>query len=337
MLYAALKAVEYHLPERTLDNEALAAEFPDWNVEKIYSKTGIAVRHIAGENETALDLAERAALKLFASGAAGPGDIDALIMCTQSPDYALPPDSPRLQHRLGLPRSVPAFDIAHGCSGYVYLLALAKALVESGQARSVLALTGETYSKYISPADRSVRTIFGDGASATLIRAEESDRPLLGPFFFDTDGGGADNLIVPKSGAAAASVSPEKFAAAAGGGARSLDHLYMNGPEIFNFSMTVVPALVKKTLAAAGRSLDDLDAVIFHQANRMMLDSLRRRCGLPTEKFVTHFEFCGNTVSATIPIALKTALDLGQIKAGNQLLLAGFGVGYSSAAGLVRL
>ena len=337
MLSAAVKAVEYHLPEKALDNETLAAEFPDWNVEKIQGKTGIAVRRIAGDGETALDLAERAARKLFESGAAVPGEIDALIMCTQSPDYLLPPDSPILQRRLGLPRSIPAFDITHGCSGYVYLLALAKALAESGQARTILALTGETYSRHISPADRSVRTIFGDGASATLIRAEESDRPLLGPFLFDTDGRGADNLIVPRSGAAAGSADESRFAAALADGSRTLDHLYMNGPEIFNFSMSVVPALVKRTLEAAGRTLEEVDGVIFHQANKMMLDSLRRRCGVPEEKFITHFEFCGNTVSATIPIALKTALELGRVGPGQELLIAGFGVGYSSAAGFLRL
>lgn len=337
MLSAAIKAIEYHLPEKILDNEALAAEFPDWNVAKIFDKTGIDVRHIAGEGETALDLAERAARKLFESGAAAPGEIDALIMCTQSPDYVLPPNSPQLQHRLGLPRSVMAFDIAHGCSGYVYLLALAQALAAGGQARTILALTGETYSKHINPADRSVRTIFGDGASATLIRAGESDRPGLGPFVFDTDGGGAENLIVPKSGAAAGRADAQTFAAALADGSRTLDDLYMNGPEIFTFSMSVVPALVKKALAVSGRALDDLDGVVFHQANKMMLDSLRRRAGVPEDKFITHYEFCGNTVSATIPIALKTALERGRIGTGQRLLLAGFGVGYSSAAGLVEI
>ena len=199
-MHAALRAIEYHLPEKTLSTAELSRQFPDWGVEKIDAKTGIACRHIAASEESASDLAVAAAQKLFSSGACGPQDIDFVLLCTQSPDYFLPTTACLVQDRLGIPTTAGALDFNLGCSGYIYGLGLSEGLIHSGQASSVLLLTAETYSKFIHPRDRSVRTIFGDGAAATLLSAVEVREALLGPFVYGSDGSGGPNLIVPAGG-----------------------------------------------------------------------------------------------------------------------------------------
>jgi 3-oxoacyl-[acyl-carrier-protein] synthase-3 len=171
-----------------------------WPADKILDKTGIQTRHIAAPNETAVDLAEAAAKALFAQGAARAGDLDYLLFCTQTPDHILPTSACILQQRLGLRTDIGALDFNLGCSGFVYGLSLAQALIASGQARRVLLLTADTYSKLIHPMDRGVRSLFGDGAAATMVEAVETDAPALGPFVFGTDGAGAENLIVPAGG-----------------------------------------------------------------------------------------------------------------------------------------
>ncbi len=171
---AAIRAIEYYLPEKAVTTEQLSAEFPEWSVQKIDEKTGIQVRRIAGEDECSSDLGVAAAQKLFESGACAAHDIDYVLFCTQSPDYFLPTTACLIQDRLGIPTSAGALDFNLGCSGFVYGLGLAQGLIESGQAANVLLLTAETYSKFIHPRDRSVRTIFGDAAAATLVSAVEA-------------------------------------------------------------------------------------------------------------------------------------------------------------------
>lgn len=337
MPYARVAHIEYQLPEQVVDNEALAKQFPDWSVDKIFSKTGIAKRHVAAEGECASDLAVAACNKLFDSGCIERGEIDFLLFCTQSPDHPLPATACLLQHRLGLKKSCGAFDFNQGCSGFVYGLGIAKGLIESGQARNVLLLTADTYSKYINPADKSVRTLFGDAAAATLISASEGDRELIGSFEYGTDGAGGGNLIVPAGGSRTC-VSEESRAETfdESGNRRSQCNLYMNGPAIFEFSMQSVPAVVNGVLARAGLGMEDVDVFALHQANRFMLDSLRKRLGVPKEKFLMRFEHCGNTVSCTIPIALKEAALSNDLKAGDKVMAVGFGVGYSWAGCLIR-
>ena len=200
MTHASIAAIEYHLPERSVSTAELSAEFPEWSVEKIDGKTGIHERHIAAPGECASDLAVAAAGKLFASGACAPADIDYVLFCTQSPDYFLPTTACGIQDRLGIPTASGALDFNLGCSGFIYGLGLAEGLIATGQARRVLLLTAETYSKFIHPRDRSVRTIFGDAAAATLLSAVDTEQPLLGPFLYGTDGKGSPNLIVPSGG-----------------------------------------------------------------------------------------------------------------------------------------
>lgn len=329
--------ISYFLPEKTLTNDDLAIEYESsWNSKKIYKKTGIKSRHIA-TTETTSQLAARAAEKLFSESGFPKEKIDFLLLCTQSPDYFLPTTACIVQDILGLPTSCGAFDFNLGCSGFVYGLAIAKGLIAGGMAKNVLLLTVETYTKYIHPKDKSVRTIFGDGAAATLITHEEGDPCKIGEFLFGTDGKGANNLIVP-AGAMAMPRSDETAEERVDeqGNVRSLNNLYMNGPEIFNFTLDIVPDTVKSLLARAKLSMDDIDLFVFHQANKFMLDSLRDKIGIPEEKFYLNMEDKGNTVSATIPIAMKDALDEGRIRRGDKLMLVGFGVGYSWAGCIVE-
>jgi len=317
---STLKAVAYHLPERVLTNEHLAAQFPEWGVDKIAAKTGISTRHIAAADELSSDLALAAARKLFAGSPCGPADIDFLLLCTQTPDHALPTTACLLQHRLGLRTNCGALDFNLGCSGYIYGLSLAKGLVETGQAGQVLLLTAETYSKLLDPADKTVRTLFGDGAAATLIVANAEAEERIGPFVFGTDGSGGRNLICTQGGFRENMKAP----------------LFMNGPEIFNFTIRAVPEAVAVLLRRADLRLDEVDLFVFHQANAYMLEHLRRKLGIPPHKFVLAMEHTGNTVSATIPIALKQAEAKGELKPGMKVMLVGFGVGYSWGAAMLR-
>ncbi len=331
IMYARIAAIEYFLPERTLTTEDLAAEYPEWSVAAIDAKTGIRTRHIASEHECASDLAVNAARRLFESGACRPDEIDFLLLCTQSPDFALPTTACLLQDRLGMPRCMGALDFNLGCSGFVYGLGLSEGLIVSGQANNVLLVTAETYSKYIDPKDKASRTIFGDGAAATLIRGRAGAIRSFGPFVYGTDGRGGMNLVVPNSGTR---VLPASFSAAAA--ERRGNTLHMNGARVFNFAIDVVQSSVNELLEKAGLSLDEVDLFIFHQANAYMLEELRNLLQIPSNKFVVTMKDCANTVSSTIPIALKQADMDNRLKAGNTIMLVGFGVGYSWAATLVR-
>lgn len=338
---ATIRSIAWHVPERLVTNAALAQEFPDWTAEKIQQKTGVLNRHVAGEDECASDLACAAAEKLFESGACSRADVDFVLLCTQSPDYFLPSTACILQHRLGLPQKCGALDFNLGCSGYVYGLSLAKGLIETGQARCVLLLTAETYSKYIDQSDRGLRTIFGDAAAATLIvgempeNGEASDG--IGPFEFGTDGGGARHLIVPAGAARPRdSRATRRLLVEQDGAAGFETKLSMQGQEIFAFTLRTIPALVDQLLARAGLVRTDIDLFVFHQANRYMLEHLRNQLQIAPDKFPISMQDVGNTVSSSIPIALRQASDSGALFPGARVMLVGFGVGYSWAATLIR-
>jgi len=343
---AIIQAIEYHLPESVLDNAQLAQENPAWTVEKIQSKTGILERHVSAPDECASDLAAQAVARLFEQGACRPDEIDFLLFCTQSPDYFLPTTACLLQERLGLRKSVGALDINLGCSGFIYGLGLAKGLIETGQANTVLLLTADTYTKFIQPRDFSVRSLFGDAAAATLLTRGSSDDESIGPFVYGTDGSGAGNLIVKYGGLrhpseSASSPAVPVAAASAPTNSNSDEQpqpptLYMNGPEIFAFTLGAVPKSVNALLARTGLTLDDIDLVVFHQANEYMLEHLRAKMKIPKEKFFVSMSHCGNTVSSSIPIALRDACSAGRLVTGNRVMLVGFGVGYSWGATLLR-
>lgn len=326
MKQAYIKAISYYLPERLLTNEELVQEFPEWTVEKVANKVGVDVRHIAAIEETAGDMAEQAAINLFNAWNVDPQDIDFVMLCTQSPDYFLPTTACVLQHRLGIPTNAGAIDYSLGCSGYVYGLAIAKGLVISGVAKNVLLLTSETYTKHIHPKDKGNRTIFGDAATATLLSTDGFAG--IGEFSLGTDGSGAKNLIV-KTGGMRHQKALEDIGVDESGALCSSDNLYMNGSEIFSFTQENVPLLVTDTLVKNGFEKSDIDLFVFHQANKYMLGFLRKKMKIEEDKFYYCLSRFGNTVSSTIPIALKEALTDNSIKAGKKVLVAGFGVGYS--------
>jgi 3-oxoacyl-[acyl-carrier-protein] synthase-3 len=305
-------------------NEQLQAEYPSWDMELIYTKTGIARRHIAAPDECASDLGVAAAAKLFEQHSIDPKSIDFLLLCTQTPDYPLPTTACLMQDRLGLRTSAGALDFNLGCSGFVYGVALADGLIRSGAAGRILLITAETYSKYIHADDRSLRTIFGDGAAATLIEPVES--PTLSDFQFGTDGTGADTLLVAK------------------GGMRHLDDaikprhrhrwpsdIYMDGPSLISFSVAEVPKLVGDVLNAAGLEMKDVDLFVLHQATYKMLAQLRESLKLSEDRMPIVLRDCGNTVSSTIPIVIDEMRSCGRIVHGAKNMLVGFGVGWSWA------
>lgn len=323
---AFIKALSYYLPEKVVTNEELVKEFPEWSVEKVAQKVGVDSRHLAAEDETAGDMAEKAARNLFEEYHIDPRSIDFLMLCTQSPDYFLPSTACLLQDKLGIPISAGAFDYNLGCSGCVYGIAIAKGLIVAGIAKNVLLLTAETYNKYLHPSDKSNRSIFGDGAAACLISTEGFIE--IGEFSLGTDGSGANNLIV-KTGAARQKDATGKFVEDEEGHIWYDDYLYMNGGNIFNFTLDAVPAMMKDVLEKNGLEKDQIDYYVFHQANKFMLSTIRKVCGIPQDKFYNNLASTGNTVSSTVLIGLKDCMEKGVITLGCRVMIAGFGVGLS--------
>jgi len=313
--------ISYYFPQKSLSNADLEKEFPEWSAVKIEEKVGIKNRFIVDENVTALDLAENACNKLFENYEKS--KIDFVLLCTQSPDYFLPTSACILQDKLHLSKNIGALDFNLGCSGFVYGLAVAKGLISANIAKNVLLVTSETYSKHLDKKDKANRSIFGDGACATVV--EKDSKGFNYKFSLGTDGSGYDNLIV-KNGAFKCSKNESED-----------DFLYMNGPEIFNFTIENIPNLVKETISNNKLTENDIDFYIFHQANTFMLNYLRKKCKISEEKFYIDMENYGNTVSSTIPIALKDCIENKLVKKGDKILIAGFGVGYSWGATIIEI
>jgi len=335
---AAIKAIKSFLPENKLTNEQLAEQFGDWHASQILSKTGVAERGIAPATECASDLGIKAAQRLFAAGASAPDEIDFLIFCTQSPDYFMPTTACLMQEALRLPTSCGAIDINQGCSGYIYGLALAKSLVEAGTARQVLLVTADTYTKFINRRDRSLLTLFGDGAAATLVSPVETDRELIGPFVLGSDGRGANQIIVKAGGLRhrpTAETAIEKQDSS--GNWRSDENLFMDGGDVFSFALRTVPPTLQQLLDKTGLTLEQIDFIVPHQANKFVLERLRAKLKFPADKFWIDMEKSGNTVSSTIPIALESAIEQQRVRPGNRVALVGFGVGYSWGATMIEV
>lgn len=330
---AYIKGISYYLPEKVVTNQELLKDFPEWSVEKVTSKLGIAKRHIAANDELSSDMAIKAAKQLFEEYNIQPEDIDFVMFCTQSPDYYLPTTACIIQDQLGIPTSAGAVDFNLGCSGFVYGLSLAKGLIFSGIAKNILLLTAETYSKFIHPKDKSNRAIFGDAAAATLVSS--SGFAEICDFSLGTDGKGADKLMV-KTGGVRNRELLNDLSFDESGNPVSSDHLFMDGSEIFNFTLEMVPLLVQETLVRNKLTIDEIDLFVFHQANKYLLNFLRRKIKIPEDKFYYFIEDVGNTVSSSIPIALNEAIKENKIDEGNKILLAGFGVGYSWAGAVLR-
>ena len=318
-----IQSIAYRLGSRAETGIELLRDNPGWNIEEIEAKTGVKTRHIAALGETASDMAATAAKELFSHGV-NPAEIGALIFVTQSPDHLLPTTACLLQDRLGLSRSCIAFDINQGCSGFVYGLGVSTSLINAGLADKVLLLCGDTYTKYIGADDRTCRPIFSDGAAAILVASESE--ASMGPFVFGSDGSGGGNLIVRGGGARDAGLAQ----------ADSRPRLSMNGSQVFMFTMSAVPKLVRTLLEAGNMSLEDVDLFVFHQASAIVLENIGRQLKLPPEKLYSNLEGVGNTVSASIPIALSYASREGRLHTGQTVLLCGFGVGLSWGGTLLR-
>ena len=332
MKKAYIRHITYFLPERIVTNEEIVRDFPEWSVEKITEKVGVKQRHVADDDETATDLAEKAAQRLIEENNIDRSSIDFVILCTQSPDYFLPTSACLLQERLGLREDIGAFDFNLGCSGFVYGLAVAKGLIAGGIADNVLLLTSETYNKYLHPRDKGNRTIFGDAASATLVSSEGQIE--ICDFALGTNGKGANNLIV-KSGASRLREKQNGVTFDKNGNPVSSDHLYMNGAQIYVFTQRNVPKVVNEVLEKNHLAKEDIDLFVLHQANQYMLDFLRKKMGIPEDRFFMFMENVGNTVSSSIPVCLTEAQRENRLK-GN-VLLCGFGVGYSWGAVVLKI
>ena len=328
-----INKIAIHLPENILTNDQLSSLFPEWKSDSILEKIGIRQRHFVSDNETALDLAVSAGGKVLTGF--DRNLIDFVILCTQSPDYYLPTSACIIQDKLSLRTNIGAFDLNLGCSGFIYGLAVSKGLIQINLAKNVLLILSETYTKHIHPKDKSNRSIFGDGAAAVII--SQCDKEKIFDFELGTDGKGKDNLIVPNGGLRNKYNPQDQDYKDENNNLRNNNCIYMNGPEIFDFTIDRIPALIDKTLEKNNTTLDKIDYVIFHQANKYMLDYLRKRLNIPQEKFYQNMEETGNTVSATIPIALKHSNENGYIKEGDKVLLAGFGVGYSWGAVIIEI
>ena len=291
-----------YLPKVTLNNNEISKKFPEWSSEGIFEKIGIKSRHLAIE-EDSLDMAEMACHDFFKKSSFKKNTIDYLIFVTSSPRFKLPTSACLLQDKLNLTNGVGAIDVNLGCSGYVYGLELAKALIDSGIKKNVLLVTSETYTKLIDQQDKGNISLFGDGATCSLVSSDDNQKNSwkIGRTTSGTDGSGYDKLIV-----------------------RDNEKLYMDGKAVFEFTSNTVVQELKRFTENLKHPEDS--SFIFHQANAFMLNYMRRKLNISSERFYVDFEDKGNTVSSTIPFVISSKGDIQK-----SLILVGFGVGLSWA------
>lgn len=332
-----IEKITYSLGSSKLTNQDLHQEKPDWPIDEMYQRTGVRSRPIAPVSETALDLGERAAWKLIEKDNSSSEEIDAVIFCTQTPDYLLPPNSVLLHGRLGMPNHVMAFDITHACSGFIYGLSIARSLVLSGTAKRVLFVTADTYTHLLAPDDRSTRGIFGDGAAAVIISNLEPRLVILDINLF-TAGQKWESFLIRSGGARNPLETGTEFDKLKDKSSSQVNdkHVKMDGFKVLSFFNSVVPAAVKALLVKNSLGMDDISHFVFHQASRLALDGIRRSLAIPAEKMIVTMEDTGNLVSSSIPVALAQTLDKDELERGGLIVLCGFGVGLSWGASLVR-
>ena len=327
-MFAKIRAIASYLPAQ-IENNAEIVE------ARFIKKIGVESRHIV-TNESAGDLAFKAAEKLFAEYDIDRRETDFILLCTQHPDYQMPHTAAHLQDRLGLKKSVGTMDIALGCSGYVYGLAVAKSFIETGLAKKILFLTSSVYTKYINARDTSTRPLFGDGATATWL--EGGDTESLRAFVFGSDGSRFDKLIIPVGGSKnPPRDNPEIFSTDDQKNYRSNYEVFMDGMAITYFTLREVPKLVDDVLTAANLTRADLDYCIFHQANKFMMTYLRDKAGLNDVPFHNDITNTGNIVSGSVPLAIEQVIQTCGAANLKNVMLAGFGVGLSWAGCIANL
>ena len=321
-----IRATSCAVPANPVGNEQFVGRFGD-GVEKFAKMTGVTRRCVALPEQTASDLSYVAAMGLFAAGKAVPEEIDALIFVSQTPDYILPATACVLHHRLGLKKECLAFDINLGCSGFVYGLFVAGSLCRREGIRNVLLCGGDTITKIISPKDRSSVMLFGDGGFASLLAyTEVDDNPVH--YLYGTDGAGFKNIVIP-SGAQRNKSGSREIREFGEGVLRSDYDLYMNGTEVFNFTISEVPSAIRRLMGLAGRTPENTDLLVLHQANLFILKQIAKMTKMPMEKVPVTIDRFGNTSVTSIPLTLCDTLALHPDRVSRRVTLAGFGVGLS--------
>ncbi len=345
-----INAISYYLPEKSLSNSDIIEDYKNYcdptqyvetTEEDLVNQCGITKRFAAEIDETAKDIGNKSAVKFFKEWEIDKSTIEYLIFVSDALDYKGPTTACVMQFDLGLPETCAAIDVLHGCTGFIYGLSLAKALISSGQVNNVLVVTADTPTKVVHPADIDLRAIFSDAGASTLVSNQKIYNCLnfeITNFIFGTDGKGEKNLFVERS----ATKNPadvawlKQFEHIPGGLRRG--RMKMNSPQIFLFALRKVPVLIDQVLKKNNLSFEEIDYFVLHQANGQMLEFIRKKLKIPQEKFIINIEKVGNTVSATIPIALKDMIDEQKtIQKGNRILIGGFGIGYSWGATILTV
>lgn len=315
------------LPARVRTNDEFIGAFGEQGVADVVKMIGVQQRHQVERDVTTRDLCRQATSRLLADLGWAPASVDVLLFVSQTPDFRLPPTACALQADLGIPAGCIAFDINLGCSGYPYALWLGLSMIQTGAARRVVLAVGDTVSRIVDPSDRATALLFGDAGTATALEADPAAPPAR--FILGTDGSGVANLIVPQGGFKDYSVCGDTRLEG-----RQADALYMDGGEIFNFTLRTIPPLVAKTIELAAEKPAHY---LFHQANQFMLKHLIKKARLPIEQAPINIDRYGNTSSASIPLLMTTALRDVLQSGPSQLAMFGFGVGYSWASANLQI
>lgn len=329
-----IKQIEFFLPKKILTNHELSKKFSNWDIKSIEKKTGVKRRHIASKNQTAYDLSLSACKKLLSKN--NFKDIDAILYCTQSPDYIMPSNSFLLHKDLKLHKNVFTLDFSHGCSGFIYSLILADSLIKSNTAKNILLINSDTYSKFINEKDKSTRVLFGDGAAATLVQDENNSEGIIDSIV-ETYGKGFDSFWIPSGGMRFNKKSEkDKIFTDRSGNEKLRSNIHMDGFGVWSFINTNVPKQINILLNRNLLNVKDIDLFIFHQASQFTLDSVIKSLKIKKKQTFINIENKGNTVSATIPIAIKEAVRKRKLKRGALILLSGFGIGLSYGSILMK-
>ncbi len=306
-----------YAPETVISNTDLS-KIVDTSDEWIASRTGIKNRHIVSGDETSLSLALNASKDALAFAGMNADDIDIIIVGTSMPDYLYPSCGCELQRELGASNAF-AFDVVAACSGFTYAMSIANQYLKDGTYKNALIVGVDTHSRFLNWEDRGTCVLFGDGAGAMVLTTDDdiSKNEVLA-VDLNSDGNRGKELTIPLSGKNCPLVEPNK---------QEASHVYMNGREIYKFAVTDIPKSIKKVVEKANLTIDDIDFLVPHQANVRIINALADKLKMPLEKIITNLHEYGNTSSASIPLALKEALETGQVKTGSILILAGFGAG----------
>jgi 3-oxoacyl-[acyl-carrier-protein] synthase-3 len=322
-----IKAVAACVPKNARSNDQLESLLGAVELEKVLQNIGIREMRQVSEATTPSDLCCAAAERLFLDNDFIKEDIDIVLFLSQNGDFKIPATSPSLQHRLGLPITTACLDLTLACSGYVYALSTAFAYASISGVNNVLLLVGETFSQIVSENDKVNAPLYGDAGTATLISKGDFGASV---FHLYSDGSGADAIKI-KAGGARCPANPETILTKEreNGNFRTDHQLYMDGLEVFNFTLKVVPKSVKDALSEAGEDVDSIDYFVFHQANRFMIDFFVKKLKINSKKVPISLDTFGNVSSATIPLTMVTRLKNELSESNKKLLFSGFGAGLS--------